>query len=191
MLVDSGLNIIAGHGRVLAAEGMPKVPCVFVEHLTEAQKRAYILADNRLAEMAGWDEEKLKIELDALREMDFDIGITGFDDYEFKTPDVAEDNFDIESALEKPPVAKLGDIFYLGRHRIICGDAILDCFLGSASTLIAAEQMGRTCFGVELDPRFVDVAVERFKTVSGEKIFVERDGQRFALESSSIQDSAR
>lgn len=113
VLVDSGLNIIAGHGRVLAAqaEGFDRVPCVFVEHLTEAQKRAYILADNRLAELAGWDEEKLKIELDALREINFDIGLTGFDDYEFKNLDVAEDNFDVDAALEKPAVAKLGDIF--------------------------------------------------------------------------------
>lgn len=125
ILVDSDLNIIAGHGRLMAAqaEGFDSVPCVFVEHLTEAQKRAYILADNRLAELAGWDEELLKAELDALREMNFDVSLTGFDDYEFKTVEVPEDNFDVASELEKPAVAKLGDIFYLGRHKIICGDS--------------------------------------------------------------------
>ena len=358
ILIDGDLNVIAGHGRLLAAqaEGLEKVPCVFVEHLTDAQKRAYILADNRLAEMAGWDEELLKLELDELRELNFDVSLTGFDDYEFKNIEVTEDNFDIDAELEKPAVAQVGDIWTLGRHKIICGDStkaetyrrllgdlkvdlvltdppymvaeennsgtilnddlsdadgykflcgafenfrgamandasiyifyatsktriffnafedsgfkvlaglvwvkdtpvlcrgdfnykhepiifgkklrgthkwygdhaqstvlefpriknsetegfghpsskplplisrlmalsskkgdkILDGFLGSASTLIAAEQLGRTCFGVELVPKFVDVAVERFKTVSGEKISVERGGKIFPLNS--------
>ena len=102
VLVDADLNILAGHGRVEAAkaEGYEKVPCVFIEHLTPAQKRAYILADNRLAEMSGWDEELLKIELDALKELDFDISLTGFDDFEFTADDVADDNFDVAAELE-------------------------------------------------------------------------------------------
>ena len=358
ILIDGEFNVIAGHGRLLAAqaEGLEKVPCVFVEHLTDAQKRAYILADNRLAEMAGWDEEILRIELDELRELNFDLNLTGFDDYEFKNIEVAEDNFDIDAELEKPAVAQVGDVWTLGRHKIICGDStqaetyerllsrlkvdlvltdppyfvaeentsgtilnddlndadgykflcnafknfhsamendasiyvfyatsktriffdafedsgfkalsglvwikdvpvlcrgdfnykhepiifgkktkgthkwygdhaqstvlefpriknsaaegfghpsskplplisrlimlsskkgdkILDGFLGSASTLIAAEQLGRTCFGVELVPKFVDVAVERFRTVSDEKISVERGGKIFPLNS--------
>lgn len=107
ILVDGNLNVIAGHGRLEAAkaEGLEKVPCVYVEHLTEAQKRAYILADNRLAELSGWDEELLKIELDALKEMDFDLSVTGFDDYEFQSSTVEEDNFDIDAELSKPAVA--------------------------------------------------------------------------------------
>ena len=362
ILIDGEFNVIAGHGRLLAAqaEGLEKVPCVFVEHLTDAQKRAYILADNRLAELAGWDEELLKLELDELRELNFDLNLTGFDDYEFKNIDVAEDNFDVNAELDKPAVAQVGDIWTLGRHKIICGDStqaetyerllgglkvdlvctdppyfvaeentsgtilnddlndadgykflcnafknfhsamendasiyifyatsktriffdafedsgfktlsglvwikdvpvlcrgdfnykhepiifgkkkkgthkwygdhaqstvlefpriknstvegfghpsskplplisrlitlsskqgdkILDGFLGSASTLIAAEQLGRTCFSVELLPKFVDVAVERFKTVSDEKIFVERGGEKLPFEALSIQ----
>ena len=357
VLVDKNLTIIAGHGRVEAAkaEGLEKIPCVFVEHLTDTQKRAYILADNRLAELAGWDEELLKLELDALREMDFDVTLTGFADYEFENIEVAEDNFDVASELEKPAIAQLGDIWTLGRHKIICGDStkaetyrellgglkvdlvltdppyfvaeenssgtilnddlndadglaflksafenfykamendaaiyifyatsktrifydafedcgfkvlsglvwlkdvpvlcrgdfnfkhepiiygkkkrgthkwygdcaqstvlefpriknsategfghpsskplplisrlmslsskkgdkILDGFLGSASTLIAAEKLGRTCYGVEFLPKFVDVAVERFSGVSDEKISVERGGKIFPLD---------
>ena len=80
MLIDKDCGIIAGHGRVEAAkrEGIAEVPCVWVEHLTEAQKKAYILADNRLAEDAGWDFELLSVELEELKELDFDIGLTGF-----------------------------------------------------------------------------------------------------------------
>ena len=81
VLIDKENNIIAGHGRIMAAkaEGIEEVPCVLVEHLTEAQKKAYILADNRLAEDAGWDMELVDLELDTLREMDFDISLTGFE----------------------------------------------------------------------------------------------------------------
>lgn len=357
ILIDGDFNVIAGHGRLLAAqaEGLEKIPCVFVEHLTETQKRAYILADNRLAEMAGWDEELLKLELDELRELNFDLSLTGFDDYEFKNIDIAEDNFDVNAELDKPAVAQVGDVWTLGRHKIICGDStktetyerllgglkvdlvctdppyfvaeentsgtilnddlndadgykflcnafknfhsamaddasiyifyatsktriffdafedsgfkvlaglvwakdtpvlcrgdfnykhepiifgkkkrgthkwygdhaqttilefariknsltegfghpsskplplisrlitlsskkgdkILDGFLGSASTLITAEQLGRVCFGVELEPRFVDVAIERFRNISDTKIFVERDGEKISYE---------
>lgn len=357
VLVDGDLNIIAGHGRVAAAkaERIPKVPCVFVEHLTPTQKRAYILADNRLAELAGWDEELLKVELDALREMNFDVSLTGFEDYEFDLPPLEDDSFDEEAALAKPTFAKLGDVWTLGRHKIICGDStkpqtykrllgddkvqlvctdppymvaeentsgtilnddlsdadgykflcaafenfrsvmtsdasiyifyatsktriffdafedsgfyvmaglvwlkdvpvlcrgdynyvhepiifgkklkgthkwygghaqstvleyprikssttegfghpsskplplishlmrlsskrgdnVLDGFLGSGSTLIAAEQLGRTCYAVELLPKFVDVVAERFKAISAEPITVTRGGETFSYE---------
>ncbi|MBR2520102.1 MAG: site-specific DNA-methyltransferase [Selenomonadaceae bacterium] len=126
ILVDANLNVIAGHGRLEAAkaEGLAKVPCVFVEHLTPAQKKAYIIADNRLAENAGWNEELLKLELENLRELNFDIALTGFEDFEFKSDEIpAEDDFDVEEELAKPAVAKVGDVWQLGRHKIICGDA--------------------------------------------------------------------
>lgn len=125
VLVDADLNVIAGHGRIMAAkaEGLTQVPCVFVEHLTDAQKRAYILADNRLAEIAGWDEELLKIELDALKELNFDISLTGFDDFKFTESKIEEDNFDVEAELTKPAITQLGDVVFLGRHKIICGDS--------------------------------------------------------------------
>ena len=96
VLIDKENNIIAGHGRIMAAkaEGIEEVPCVLVEHLTEAQKKAYILADNRLAEDAGWDMELVDLELESLKEMDFDISLTGFKDDE-------ESNIDIDSFFEE------------------------------------------------------------------------------------------
>jgi ParB-like chromosome segregation protein Spo0J len=82
VIVDKDFNIIAGHGRVMAAkaEELTEVPCVFVEHLTDAQKKAYILADNRLALSAGWDEDLLALEFADLKDLGFDLGLTGFDE---------------------------------------------------------------------------------------------------------------
>lgn len=84
VIIDKDYGIIAGHGRVMAAkeEGIEEVPCVFVDYLTEAQKKAYILADNRMAMDAGWDEALLKVEIEALQGMDFDVGLVGFEDDE-------------------------------------------------------------------------------------------------------------
>jgi DNA modification methylase len=131
IIVDKDLNIIAGHGRVLAAkaEGMTEIPCVFVEHLTEAQKKAYILADNRLALNAGWDEELLALEFADLKELGFDIELMGFDADEIEKlfadsgGDVKDDDFDLTAALEQAAFVLPGDIWKLGRHRLICGDA--------------------------------------------------------------------
>ena len=126
VLIDGNYGIIAGHGRVMAAKkmGMTEVPCLFVEDLTEAQKRAYIIADNKLALDAGWDEELLQIELAELQEMDFDITLTGFEmeDLEDDEPtEAVEDNYDAEPPAT--PRTKLGDIWQLGRHRLMCGDS--------------------------------------------------------------------
>ena len=87
ILIDSENGIIAGHGRVMAASklGLAKVPCIRLAHLTETQKRAYIIADNKLALNAGWDEEMLGLELSDLREVDFDLGLMGFDGGEIET----------------------------------------------------------------------------------------------------------
>jgi len=353
LLIDKDYGLIAGHGRLMAAEaeGITMVPCVFVEHLTDAQKRAYILADNRLAEMAGWDEEILRLELEKLKELNFDLSLTGFEEIKYTEPPI-EDAFDVAAELDKPAVAQVGDVWHLGRHVVICGDStkaetyerllggekvnliltdppyfvaeentsgtilnddlsegdglkflqaafenfnwamerdasiyvfyatsktriffdafedsgfkvlaglvwkkdypvlcrgdfnyahepiifgklkagthkwygdhaqstvlefdrirdsttegfghpsskpiplishliqlsskagdkILDGFLGSGSTLIAAEKLGRTCYGCELSPKFVDVIAERFKAASNEKITVDRDGKTF------------
>ncbi len=130
ILIDRKYNIIAGHGRVLAAkeDGLETVPCVFVDHLTEAQKKAYIIADNRLAEDAGWDKELLSVELESLKELEFDIDLLGFDAAELNTllnaaEDVQEDDFDVEGELKKPTFSKQGDLWILGRHRLICGDS--------------------------------------------------------------------
>lgn len=130
VIIDKEYNIIAGHGRVMAAkdEGIQEVPCVFVDYLTEAQKKAYILADNRMALDAGWDEELLKVEIEALQAENFDLGLTGFDEKELASffdadNDVHDDDFDVDAELEKPPVTKTGDVWLLGRHRLVCGDS--------------------------------------------------------------------
>ena len=131
VIVDKDLNIIAGHGRVLAAkaENVTEVPCVFVEHLTAAQKRAYILADNRLALNAGWDDELLTLEFSELKDLGFDLELTGFDPDEIdklfaaESGEVQDDDFDLTAALEQASFVLPGDVWTLGRHRLICGDA--------------------------------------------------------------------
>ena len=359
VIIDRDMNVIAGHGRLAAAkaEGFDEVPCVFIDDMTEAQKKAYILADNRMALDAGWDDDLLKVEMESLQDMGFDLGLTGFDESEIADlfdidAEGEDDGFDVEEELEKPCFSMPGDIWHLGKHTVICGDStepetferllsgktvnlvctdppylvslessvgkiknddlddekgyeflksafdrfheamakdasiyvfyatmkarvfydayedagfkvgagliwkkpraplmrtdwkfnmepiiwgwrkdgkhiwygdqkqkavfefdgiknakedgcghpsskpvpliaylikqctqtnglVLDGFLGSASTLIACEQLGRICYGVELEPKFVDVAVERFrKNVPNAEVYVERDGEK-------------
>ena len=122
-LIDSDYNLIAGHGRVMAAKelGIETVPCVFIEGLTEEQRRAYILADNRLGELGEWDIDLVVGELIELDELGFDVELTGFDMPE-ELPEVIKDDFD-ESVVPDEPRTKLGDIWQLGDHRLICGDS--------------------------------------------------------------------
>ncbi|MBQ3704549.1 MAG: ParB N-terminal domain-containing protein [Oscillospiraceae bacterium] len=128
VIIDRDYNVIAGHGRIMAAkeEGITEVPCVYADHLTEAQKKAYILADNRMALDAGWDEEMLRVEIEALQEMDYDPLLTGFDEKELAAlfkDDGEEDDFDVEAELNRPAFSLPGDIWRLGKHTIICGDS--------------------------------------------------------------------
>lgn len=130
VIIDREFNVIAGHGRIAAAkaEGIDEVPCVFADHLTEAQKKAYILADNRMALDAGWDEEMLKVEIEALQAEDIDISLTGFDEKELATlfdtdTEAQDDDFDVDAELEKPCVTQSGDIWHIGKHTVICGDS--------------------------------------------------------------------
>lgn len=132
VIIDRDFNVIAGHGRIAAAkeEGIAEVPCVFVDYLTPAQKKAYILADNRMAMDAGWDEELLRIEIESLQGEDFDVSLTGFDEDELsdlfgadREKDVKDDDFDLSAALEKAAFVERGDIWTVGRHRLMCGDA--------------------------------------------------------------------
>lgn len=121
-LIDKEYNIIRGHGRVMAREmlEMETVPCVFIEGLTETQRKAYILADNRLTELGEWDFDKVQIELKELEDLDFNIELTGFEIEDDNEPvDIVEDDFseDVES------VRKTGDIWKLGRHTLMCGDS--------------------------------------------------------------------
>ena len=130
ILIAEDNTILAGHGRLAAARklGLTKVPCVKESHLTETQRRAYIIADNKLSLNAGWDEDMLAIELSELQGADFDLDLLGFDESELVSifeddKEVEDDDFDVEEELNKPCFSKAGDIWTLGRHRLICGDS--------------------------------------------------------------------
>lgn len=220
VLIDFDNNIIAGHGRVEAAraEGMSEVPCVLVTNLTEAQRKAYILADNRLSETAAWDTELLKIELEGLEALNFDTGIAGFDTEAMEELGVEigsvhtqaeayEDDFD-----EDPPeetTVREGDIhIWYGNGKFHTsvwdvdkprkcdlhptmkpialvenailnstteGDLVLDGFGGSGTTLIACEQLGRTCYMMEIDPKYVQVIINRWEAMTGKKAVLLND----------------
>ena len=130
VIIDRDFNVIAGHGRILAAkeENISEVPCVFADHLTEAQKKAYIIADNRMALDAGWDEELLRVEIESLQAEAFDLALTGFDEKELSKlfddgTEAEDDDFDVDEELKKPVFSKAGDVWTLGRHRLVCGDS--------------------------------------------------------------------
>ena len=130
VLVDEDGQIIAGHGRTLAAQRlqMKTVPVIRLDYLTPAQKKAYVIADNKLALNAGWNDEMLKIELSELKEEDFNLALTGFSDDELNAmlaEAVKEGLTDEDSVPEVPeePKTKPGDIYQLGRHRLMCGDS--------------------------------------------------------------------
>lgn len=161
VIIDREYNVIAGHGRIMAAkeEGITEVPCVFVDYLTEAQKKAYILADNRMAMDAGWDEELLRIEIESLKDMDFNVGLIGFSEDELvelygenKQSEVEDDDYDLSDALEKAAFVKRGDIWTVGRHRLMCGDA-------TSSEDVAALMDGKKANLIVTDPPY-NVAFE-------------------------------
>ena len=132
VLIDRDLNVIAGHGRLLAqAPGMGEVPAIRLEHLSEAQKRAFMIADNRLTEIASWDDRLLAEQLQALSsvELDFDIETIGFDMGEI---DLRIESLNAREAspaeppipdVSGPAVSRLGDLWLIGRHKLLCGDA--------------------------------------------------------------------
>ena len=134
-LVDDQGVLIAGHGRVLAARrlGLETVPVIVLAHLSEAQKKAFRIADNKLALNAGWNDELLRLEMEELQSLDFDLGLTGFGGEELETllgatgedDGAGGDSADDDAAPEPPvePVSRPGDLWVLGRHRLICGDA--------------------------------------------------------------------
>jgi DNA modification methylase len=124
--------IVAGHGRLAAAQklGLPSVPVVVLEHLTPTQRRALVIADNRIAENAGWDEAMLQVELAALQDEHFDLALTGFDadalaDLLAGEETTSEGQTDDDAAPEVPetPVSRPGDVWLCGGHRVLCGDA--------------------------------------------------------------------
>lgn len=126
--------IFAGHARLAAARklGMTEVPVIILDHLTEAQRRALVLADNRLAMSAGWDEEMLRVELEALKQDEFDLGVVGFTDEEIQAilagpdePKYGLTDPDAVPEAQKRVVTVAGDLWVLGEHRLLCGDATL------------------------------------------------------------------
>ena len=130
ILVDGENGIIAGHGRLLAARklGAKDVPVIELAHLTESQKRAYVIADNQLAMNAGWDTAMLTLELADLKESEFDLDLIGFDAKELEKllePEQVEGLTDEDAVPDAPdePKTKLGDIYQLGNHRLMCGDS--------------------------------------------------------------------
>ena len=163
ILVDTNDGIIAGHGRILAAckLQLAEVPVIVLDHLTQAQKRAYILADNQLALDAGWDETLLAAELAALQREDLNLDLIGFEDAELARLLAAQDateglcDEDTVPLAPQKPGSKVGDLWLLGRHRLPCGDSTdrqtVSRVLGSVKpTLLVTDQP----YGVEYDPKW-------------------------------------
>jgi len=145
ILVDGDKGVIAGHGRLLAARklGMAKVPTIELKDMTEAQKKAYVIADNKLALNAGWDNNFLALELQDLKNQDFDLTLLGFDDKELDAllaPETTEGLTDEDSVPDTPiePKTKLGDIYILGNHRLMCGDS---CSVTDMDKLVNGRQV--------------------------------------------------
>src|SRR5436190_257242 len=128
ILVDTKAGILAGHGRLLAARKLKlkEVPVIILDHLTETQKRAYIIADNQLALNAGWDDDLLRVELAALQEEDFDVNLLGFDPHELDELLLRDGVGDSEDFVPDPPenpITVPGDLWLCGPHRVLCSDA--------------------------------------------------------------------
>lgn len=127
VLIDGDNGIIAGHGRVMAAQllKLDTVPTIELKHLSETKKRAYIIADNKIALNSGWDDELLKLEMIELNDLDFDLTLTGFDDFDLSIdePVVGLTDEDAVPDVPEEPITKLGDVWLCGNHRVMCGDS--------------------------------------------------------------------
>jgi ParB-like chromosome segregation protein Spo0J len=154
VLVGADGGIIAGHARVLAARklGFTEIPVIVLGHLTENQKRAFVLADNKLALNAGWDFAMLRLELEALATQNFDLKLTGFDELELAEvmeQEATTGSLDPDAVpeLESEPVSRVGDMWTLGKHRILCGD-------GTCGEELARVLDGKPCHLVFTDPPY-------------------------------------
>lgn len=173
VLIDGQDGIIAGHGRVLGARklGMSDVPCIRLAHLSEAQKRAYVIADNKLALNAGWDEQMLALEFNELGDLGFDLELTGFglgdiDELlaELDATPEGETDADETPPVQAEAITKQGDVWMLGKHRIMCGDST---DAGSVALLMGGA-LADLCFtdppyGVDYDGGHAEKGVRREK----------------------------
>src|SRR5262249_21897153 len=164
ILVGADGLIIAGHARTLAARqlGLTDVPVIVLDHLTPTQRRALVIADNRLALNAGWDEEMLQLELSALRDEEFDLELLGFEDSELDVlllSDQPDGQEDIIPDLPEEPVSRTGDLWLCGPHRVLCGDSTsqeaVSRLLGERKPLLMVTDPP---YGIELDPEWRDRA---------------------------------
>lgn len=174
ILADPDGQVIAGHGRLMAARklGMTEVPVIVAAGWTDAQKRAYIIADNKLALNAGWDEALLALEFEDLQALEFDLELTGFSDEEIKAlmpEEVPAALTDEDAVPEVPvdPVTRLGDVWLLGKHRVMCGDSTS---IDAVEKLMAGEKADM----VFTDPPY---GFNYTKKSNGE--FIENDGSEF------------
>jgi DNA modification methylase len=161
ILVD-GVGVIAGHGRLLAAQklGLDKVPTIDCSDMTASQKKAYIIADNKLALNAGWDTAMLTIEMQELQVEGFDLDLLGFDDKELNAllePEIVDGLTDEDEVPELPeePKSKLGDIYILGDHRLMCGDstsldAVEKMMAGDKASLVVTDPPWNVAYGTNL-----------------------------------------
>jgi DNA modification methylase len=174
VLIDGADGIIAGHGRLLAARklGLTEVPCIVLDHLSETQKRALVIADNKLALNAGWDSEMLGLELQELAAEDFDMGLVGFTDDELAAllAEKTEGLTDPDETPEAPadPVSVFGDVWVLGKHRIVCGDStdadtVAKCLNGVTPHLMVTDPP----YGVEYDADWRNKAMRTDGTAIG------------------------
>jgi 16S rRNA G966 N2-methylase RsmD len=176
VLIDGGGGIIAGHGRVMAARSMKidTVPCIRLGHLTDAQKKAYVIADNKLALNAGWNDQMLALELGEIGDLGFDLDLTGFtaDEIAALMPEQIEPGQTDEDAVpEVPenPVTVLGDVWILGKHRLMCGDS---------TSIDAVEKLmdGATVDMVFTDPPY-GISIVKGSKVGGDKPFGSKDSR--------------
>ncbi len=177
VLVDGERGVIAGHGRLLAARklGLAEVPTIELAHLSEAQKRAYVLADNRLALSAGWDEDLLRIELGDLRAEGFDLALTGFGEDEIGAfllePSAGLTDPDAVPEIPAEPVSRAGDAWVLGRHRLVCGDSTdADVVAKALSGVRPHLMVTDPPYGVGYDPAWRNAALAGGKTARTGKV---------------------
>ncbi len=187
ILIDGENGIIAGHGRLMAAWklGLPDVPVIELAGLSEAQKRAYVIADNKLALNAGWDEELLAIEFSDLVGLGLDLALTGFGDEEIATiTNIGNEGLTDPDDVPEPPriaTSKRGDVWILGRHRLICGDStshadVEAVLAGVRPHLLVSDPP----YGVNYDPSWRETLAEGSELATGKVLNDDRADWREA-----------